>query len=126
MNRQEIFDTVAKHLLTQNRQSVTLICTCLYRGPEGLKCAIGCLIPDELYKPAIERHPVFSLICKPERLGYTQQQQADLAKLGFTKDNELFLTRLQKIHDNYKPEEWHACLKTLAKIYNLSLEVLND
>lgn len=28
---------------------------CVYRTPDGDACAAGCLIPDELYTPAIER-----------------------------------------------------------------------
>lgn len=49
------FDIVKKHLLTQNKQSVEEFSgKCRYRGGEGLKCAIGCLIPDDMYKPEFE------------------------------------------------------------------------
>lgn len=40
---QQVFDTVAKHLLTQMQQSRSTVdstsISCLYRGPNGLKCA---------------------------------------------------------------------------------------
>ena len=48
MNIQEIFDTVSVHLLTQNEKSQEsdFYRSCLYRGPNGTKCAVGCLIKD--------------------------------------------------------------------------------
>jgi hypothetical protein len=53
MTLQETFDKVCVHLLTQLQKSVFLdsngSMACAYRGPNGLKCAVGCLIPDELY-----------------------------------------------------------------------------
>lgn len=53
--KQEVFDIVVKHLFTQKQQSVE--CEggrCLYRGPNGLKCAVGVLIKDEDYKVGME------------------------------------------------------------------------
>lgn len=50
MTNQEIFDTVATHLLRQNARSMgprtdprfgTLSRGCAYRGDGGLRCAIG-------------------------------------------------------------------------------------
>lgn len=54
MNIQEIFDTVSVHLLTQNEKSQesSFYSSCLYRGPNGTKCAVGCLIKDEFYQPS--------------------------------------------------------------------------
>lgn len=56
MNAQEIFDTVFTKLYEQGKQSVDpeLPHTCMYRGPDGMKCAAGFLIPDELYRPEME------------------------------------------------------------------------
>lgn len=50
---QETFDRVAKHLLKQNKKSVNGT-QCMYRSSDGLQCALGCLIPDELYVPSLE------------------------------------------------------------------------
>lgn len=53
MTLQEIYSTVRQHLLTQNARSAKNG-NCLYRGPNGTKCAAGALIPDEIYTPSIE------------------------------------------------------------------------
>lgn len=63
MNTQEIFNTVATHLLTQNARSMGTAPQmegrgCLYRGENGRMCAVGCLIKDEFYDPILENEPV--------------------------------------------------------------------
>ncbi len=55
MNAQQIFDTVVEHLAAQKVRCANEKGECLYRGPKGRKCAIGCLIPDEVYEPRMER-----------------------------------------------------------------------
>lgn len=54
---------------------------CLYRASEGRKCAVGCLIPDELYNPAWEH------------------QIGIASALGASPDLALFLEKAQEIHD---------------------------
>jgi len=60
MNHQQIFDKVATHLFTQGRRATQFgpgrpnIDKCVYRNDEGETCAIGCLIPADLYNPVIE------------------------------------------------------------------------
>lgn len=44
---QEAFDHIVKAVVKQGRPSVTAAGTCMYRGPEGLKCAAGHLLEDE-------------------------------------------------------------------------------
>lgn len=58
MNAQEIFDTVVTHLYTQGKQAVDGENGCRYRTASGLKCAVGCLIPDDQYHPSMEGTPV--------------------------------------------------------------------
>jgi len=53
MNEQQIFDTVAAHLFRQGRRAMDGS-GCRYRSGDGLKCAVGCFIPDEAYDPDIE------------------------------------------------------------------------
>ena len=48
MNAQEIFDKVATHLSKQGHRAFDDN-ACMYRSPNGDKCAMGCLIPDEEY-----------------------------------------------------------------------------
>lgn len=83
--KQEIFDTVVKHLAQQKRRSVipnTNIC--MYRSEEGLKCAIGCLIPDEEYNPEMENKAASRIVKSADNI------------LGM---NNL-LDALQAAHDN--------------------------
>jgi len=104
MNRQEVFDKVAAHLLTQREKSKDSY-GCLYRSPDGLKCAIGCLIPDNLYDKAIENSPVDEL---PENI---------LRFIGVEDSIEdiNFLTDLQIIHDDSLSENWREKLINFAE-----------
>lgn len=54
MTNQETFDTVVTALRKQEKPSVNEIGECMYRGPNGLKCAAGHLIPDDKYNPEFE------------------------------------------------------------------------
>ena len=45
LTRQAAFNKVARHLLRQNAKSTNKDGECLYRGPNGLRCAVGALIP---------------------------------------------------------------------------------
>lgn len=61
MTDQEIFDTVARHLLKQGRPASKRDGACFYRTDDGLKCAAGVLIPDEDYSPWMENQPADQL-----------------------------------------------------------------
>lgn len=93
MNRQEVFDTVYKHLVSQKKISAIAIDqekVCRYRTSNGDKCAIGCLIPDELYDSIIEGYEVTSKIV------------VDVVKKIYpdvTKQDLFFLKDLQNVHD---------------------------
>lgn len=55
---QAVFDQVAAHLLTQKKRALRAndlkVDYCVYRAPDGLKCAAGCLISDQEYEEAME------------------------------------------------------------------------
>lgn len=99
---QETFDTVAVHLLTQNKQSLDpKTGTCLYRGPNGLKCAVGALIPDDKYHRSLEGHSagagkVAEIL---ESLGHSTR----------------LCDRLQGVHDGWTPYHWPLMLREIAK-----------
>lgn len=42
--------------------------SCLYRGLDGKKCAVGLFIPDELYNPAFENCSYFAITRKTQHL----------------------------------------------------------
>lgn len=104
--KQETFDIVAKHLLTQNEQARAMVANstmvmiegCAYRGKNGTKCAAGCLIPDELYSPKIEGK------CS------THSDVKELLK----DHNTMLVSSLQNIHDTYSVESWKKKLQQLA------------
>lgn len=142
MNAQEIFDTVASHLLQQGRKAVSVLGSCRYRitAPADvvLKCAIGCLIPDELYNPEMEGPGVSNLAVAKD---YTWLAPVDVALLlggrvaphasrnmlaaalnraGISGRHRTLLTGLQAIHDDFKAASWKTELHALAG--NLGLE----
>jgi hypothetical protein len=118
MNRQDVFNTVAKHLLAQNARSENRDAdpssnTCMYRGTDGMKCAIGCLIPDEVYEPRMEKHGVGRLLDGFPQIGKL---------LGVEEpDDRYFLAELQEIHDVSLPGEWRADLVGFAHAHNLEM-----
>lgn len=51
---QQFFDDVVAHLRSQNCKALSKTGACRYRGENSTKCAIGGILPDELYFPALE------------------------------------------------------------------------
>lgn len=62
MTNQELFDKVVRAIVKQGRGSINSEGLCVYRGPDGLKCAVGHIIPDELYSPLIEKTSAMTLV----------------------------------------------------------------
>jgi len=85
MTEQEVFDTVVVHLRSMKKQSLDANGACVYRSPSGAKCAIGSIIPDELYSPSMEGRPVNNLYRDYPHLPHSEH--LDL------------LDRLQETHD---------------------------
>ena len=115
---QQIFDKVAKHLLSQMEESKDET-SCLYRGPDGLKCAIGCLIPDHLYSEKMEELDVYGLFSD---FGDAMEQ------IGLRNSYETYqlLTSLQIIHDAFSVEQWPSELVGLALRQNLDPSIVDD
>lgn len=122
MTPQEIFDTVAKHLFTQGCRSIEVDDegeeSCLYRGPEGRMCAVGVLIPDEIYDPLMEHQNSDYLLETP-----CYKFPAWMA------DNMHLLLSLQRVHDSSLNWEdslaMRAALLGVAHLYKLSPAVLD-
>jgi len=114
MNNQQAFDIMVQHLRKQGQKSRNNgFGTCLYRGPDGLKCAIGALIPDVVYRKEMEGQAIDRLLIN-ERDRFPQ-----LCKL-FEGVNELLLAEMQDIHDFNEPSQWERRFKLCAEEYNLS------
>lgn len=112
MKIQELFDTVATHLLTQKKRA-TNTHGCAYRGENGLKCAVGCLIPDSKYDPELEGSCA-SARAVAKAAGLRGEQQRLLAE------------KLQAVHDDDHPSTWHGALHRVAAEFNLKTTVLDS
>jgi hypothetical protein len=107
---QQVFDQVARHLLTQMKRSLNEMMECLYRGPDGLKCAAGCLIADDEYQPGWEDVTWYGLV------------ERGLAP----KQHDTLISDLQHLHDNNDQYFWKEALCNLATRHNLSPAVLDE
>lgn len=122
LTAQQIFDTVATHLLQQGRKAVIRNSekseSCRYRTPEGLKCAVGCLIEDEEYQPEMEGRGVHTLA----GLGLLPSRLSPFVDL---------LKALQRIHDyrtnapSFKASVVNQ-MKRLAPEHGLDTSVLDQ
>lgn len=115
MTAQEIFDKAVGALLAQKERSWDKdLEKCVYRTDCGLKCAVGHLIPDQMYCSSMEvgssgvctllkRYPELEGVILPSDLGEAEGLQ--------------FLIELQAIHDN--APDWEVGFKQIASSYKL-------
>jgi hypothetical protein len=112
LTKREIFERVRDHLLRQMKHSRLPDDSngrgaCAYRGEEGRSCAVGCLIPDGLYDPVVERRKVY-FVWDGTRPGDVKLREA-LTGAGIDvldRDVHQLLDRLQGVHDEWDPEHW--------------------
>jgi len=101
---QEVYSQVRKHLLTQKIKSMSEERKgCVYHGPDGLKCAAGCLLSEEEYRPTMEGKVWDYLV---------QQGMAPA-------EHQELISDLQQVHDRKDPTDWEYCLNRLAADFNL-------
>jgi hypothetical protein len=108
MTKQEIFDKVWNHFVVENNPPAmdTERRSCRYRTHDGLKCAVGILIPDKEYLPVIEQHIVTYLyMVFQEGRGYCPPTLAKLFREGNYNVGQ-FLHALQSAHDTYGVESY--------------------
>lgn len=117
MTKQEIFNKAARHLLTQNARSGTEG-GCLYKGPNGLRCAVGCLFPEHYDTSSFEGMAAGSEELRPHLIvcGILPENDPDssLATL-------CLLDRLQRIHDSFAPANWRQELTEAADDYGFQM-----
>ena len=94
---EEVFEYIRNHLLTQNRRSANIDGTCMYKNEQGLKCAAGCLIPDDMYYPDLEYRKWFALVTR----NFAPEDHMEL------------IQEMQRIHDDYDPITWEFDLDKL-------------
>jgi hypothetical protein len=111
LTKQETFDKVATHLLTQGRKAMDQT-GCVYLAADCSMCAAGCLIPKRRYRKGLE-----GTACQPDNAPGRL-----IASLG----HDLPLVQeLQEIHDHAPVYAWPVKLKELAANHGLSNSVLS-
>ena len=115
MTNQEAFDTIVRHLRNQGRQAIDGEGACCYRTQDGLKCAVGCLIPDDKYGTDIEGKSV--TILPRTSLGLEDVSCSLLEYLQHTHDVHF--------HSGFTPEV-KGHLRLLARTYNLNESVIDE
>ena len=107
---QEVFEFIKAHLLKQNAKSVKksnypdVTDDCMYRGEGGCKCAGGCLMSDEEYRPSWEGHDWSTLAAS----GIVPGEHIDLIKA------------MQEAHDEYPTEHWPDVIYRVQVRFGLS------
>lgn len=129
---QEFFNTITKHLLTQNakakRDENDGQSMCVYHASNGRKCALGALIPDALYHPSFEGLGAQMLLQEP--LPANEDEQLPIQKLrdyfnsyeyGVSIDDRIvdFLKDMQRVHDRGSIDTWRMELCFIAGKYGL-------
>jgi hypothetical protein len=104
LTSREVFVKVRNHLLGQRVRSTNGRGTCTYRGPNGLKCAAGCLIEDDEYTVEIENQPWLAIVA----LGQADAMHKDLIYV------------LQRVHDFVEPQDWDQALRYVDVLFGLT------
>lgn len=110
MTNQEAFTAMVQHLRKQGCKSQDeQHQTCLYRGPNGLKCAVGVLIPDEEYRDEWDEK------------GW---QVAKLECVSLRGIDMHLLKQMQSTHDHISVPFWESHFEGIANQFRLTLPPL--
>src|ERR1700723_4178090 len=111
MDSQEVFDTIVSHLRQQGCVAQDEFSgMCRYRTDDGKKCAVGVLIPDELYSPKMESQTYTQLV---NNIDTPQELVVRLSEHGN------LLIRMQKVHDKSTTNQWEFEFRKVANDFHL-------
>ena len=133
MTPQELFNTICSAVIEQGKPAIYPTLTqhhsdgsaktvfCLYRAPDGSKCAAGHVIPDDRYDPSFENKPI-SMI----------SNKALPKEINDTPDLYIIIYQLQVAHDDaareslhlYEPKDFITQFKTYA--FNVAADMNLD
>tara|TARA_R110000822_G_scaffold73210_3_gene175900 strand:- start:1510 stop:1857 length:348 start_codon:yes stop_codon:yes gene_type:complete len=113
MSMREIFNKVEKHLLKQNKRSIR-IGSCKYRTDDGLSCAVGCLMTDDMYSHTFEGESV-----RAAEVVEALAPIIGVSPIHRAKKLDL-LHRLQGIHDGDSITDWDVKLSEAKLYFNIS------
>lgn len=144
LTTQEVFDKVAHHLLKQKARSMISSSTggsqlCAYRGGQGLCCAVGFLIPENLYDMNMEGNGICDISTGANLLRKVLHDSGIDVPVVVDSDSEHYddwddcvhrdatptlhlLKDLQELHDNQPVEVWWARLKEVALNHGLQFK----
>lgn len=106
----EVYDKVALHLLAQGKKAMDDEGACIYRAPDGCKCAIGALIPDEVYTDSMEGVGIEAVM-----------KEFPVVNKIFAMLRPADLEQLQFIHDSSKVDSWPRKLKLFAELRDIPI-----
>ena len=103
---QEVFTQVKNHLLKQNVKAYA-DGACVYRTPEGLMCAAGCLMSDdEAAKLPMSRG--YPFLVRDNKVPYQHSR---------------LIGALQLVHDQYDVADWPEHLKSIAIKFRVNYDL---
>ena len=114
MSVNKIFYKVQKHLLKQHEKSESMEAGCQYRSDNGLSCAVGCLMTDDVYDSFFEGQSARGSLVREALtpiVGVNEEKRE--IKLGL-------LYQLQLVHDDSPVEDWGTALAQLKLDFNIS------
>ena len=113
LSAQETFNKVTTHLLAQGVSSMSSVAAAgRYRSEDGKKCAVGCLIPDQIYSPSMEK------------CGSDLKALSGFPGMSNLLDQQTLLRELQKLHDLNATDffsEKKPQMRQIARKFNLSI-----
>jgi hypothetical protein len=112
-NNQDAYDKVLKAIRNQKyvQSQNPLTETCVYRGPNSVRCAAGHLLPNSLYHKEMEGKSISSLI-----MDFRSIEEY------FSNVSDSLLFELQTAHDSYLmsgKQQWELQMKKISGYYNL-------
>ena len=139
---QEAINKNWQHFIVEGNAPGYVCGTCFYRSPDGCRCGIGVLIPDELYSSAFEASNITNMMGYTEhpdtknpnkKWGSVQELFApmrnDRMEVGGDEGSSQFLSSIQQAHDitalahgpdNFK-HIYAEALRTLAAEFGLEI-----
>ncbi|SAL25709.1 hypothetical protein AWB71_01428 [Caballeronia peredens] len=113
LSPKDIYERVSSHLLMQRAVSEDDNGSCRLRSPEGRKCAIGSLLHDDLYDPALEGVGISY---------YRHAQDGQLLRALYASNVNAYdpniidlLIELEQVHDDSDVTEWPHLLAALGR-----------
>lgn len=129
VSSQAVFDATVIHLFQQGQQAIANQ-ICLYRSPNGMKCAVGVHIRDDEYSEKMENKMVINLKdanLLPSRLIPHLKLLIDLQDFHDDSDNwrendRTFKNKLKAIAEKYRLsstiiDEWQKPIISVTKLY---------